>query len=253
MFERYENAKRKPASKFLRVTLAVSLAAHVVAGLVFLVFSIWKIEKIDPKAPIIYAEASMAPMPPPPPPPPPAKKSSVKKTEVVKPTKPQELVQPDKEVKPKAEEQHQEEDQGEDDGQEGGQAGGVPGGVAGGVVGGVVGSTGPPTPPPPPAATQNVGQSDLEALEKGGAQIPDPSATIIKMLDGQGLKKVKVKVKLCLTAAGGSPKLELVKPSGYSEVDEHVMSSMRKWQFRPFMVNGQGAPSCATWVIIFEW
>jgi protein TonB len=134
MFDRYV-AQTKPSWK-RRALIIASIALHVTAAMVLVVWSFVHVDEIAP--PALSLTFFSAPPPPPPPPPPPAAhhKSTphkVQPTKVVQPTEVPKIVQPQEQPKP------EEKDDSQDDGQQGGVKGGVAGGTVGGTVGGVKG------------------------------------------------------------------------------------------------------------------
>jgi protein TonB len=252
MFERYMGAKQERPNKWVRVTITVSFAAHVIGILGLLIYSFWKIEKLPVKdTSVLYMAAAMATPPPPPPPPPPPKRSSVKKTEVKKPT---EVVQPTKDQKPPEPEPAAEEtpDNGVEGGVEGGVAGGEVGGELGGELGGTLGGqVTAPAPPPPPAAPQNVAQAMLEGSRiAGDPQIQLGDANVM-LLQQQGVRKLQVKTQMCLTDGGQPKSISFKKSSGYSEIDAKIRNEMGKWRYRPYVVAGKAVPVC--FMVIFNY
>src|SRR3990172_3168282 len=102
-------AKQNKPRKWVGITVTVSLLLHATGGAAAVVYSFWKIEKLEPKYVAVSFVGTTAPPPPPPPPPPPKKSSSVKTEKKPRPTT--EIVQPTKIEKPP-----ENEDKGEDEG-----------------------------------------------------------------------------------------------------------------------------------------
>ena len=60
-----------------------------------------------------------------------------------------------------------------------------------------------------------------------------------------------VPVKLCLTRAGEVESVRIMKSSGFPAYDAKLDREIRKWHYRPFMVNGTAAPVCS--VVMFAY
>lgn len=221
--------KVKPKGR--RVTYAVSVALHVIAGIYFAIQGFWTVDELTP--PTVTVTFMSAPPPPPPPPPPPKKKSSttkkiIPKTEIVQP-KPDQIVQPKEE--PKQEEE--EEDSGEDDGVEGGVEGGVKGGVVGGVVGGVIGGVVGGEGEAPKMLPPNIGEKQI---------ISNPQPEIPPALARAGMLLFNL-VKICVSKGGDVSDVTVVKPSD-PLFDKACTDKMRTWKFRPMSVGGNPVPFC---------
>lgn len=187
----------------------------------------------EPAVAITFVDFAQA-SPPPPPPPPPKKRSTPKKVET-KPTenKPKEFVAP-KEI-PQAEPPPEKED---DSGSDDGVVGGVEGGVVGGVVGGAVGNAPAPPPPPKPAAPPPPVQQDQSTFLQRrvqGQDVPYPPAMERRQIEGV------VEAKITVSADGRVTDIVILKatPGFEAAVRQVVMG----WKFRPFLVNGQPAPT----------
>lgn len=141
MFDRYVQQTRPSWKR--RALVIASIALHVLAAMVLVVWSFFHVDEIAP--PALSLTFFSAPPPPPPPPPPPAhhKSASVEHKPTPKVTQPTEIpkiVQPQPE-QPKPQDDDQDEKGGQEGGVKGGVQGGEVGGVQGGVVGGVKGGT----------------------------------------------------------------------------------------------------------------
>lgn len=60
-----------------------------------------------------------------------------------------------------------------------------------------------------------------------------------------GKTRLVIPVKVCVNRAGGIDSVNVMKSSGFSSYDEKLKREIRRWKYRPFMVNGQAAPVCA--------
>lgn len=230
----FEGILSQPDSKprtWRRWMLGVSLGLHGAALVAGAVHSIWQVDELP--MPQVQVTLVAAAPPPPPPPPPPARKTVTKtKTKSVQ-SKPNVLTQPTETPKePPKEEPAEEEDEGVE--------GGVEGGVAGGVVGGVVGNQPPPPPKntPPPMLSPKVAR---------GLLLIDPSADAYRVkvppaLARSGMRHV-ANVIMCVSAQGTVTSVRLVKGAGPA-IDGQIPSVLRRWRYRPRMVDGQPQPFC---------
>jgi protein TonB len=214
-------------------------------------YSFWHIEELSP--PLLKVTfLSATPPPPPAAPPPPAGGGSAQKPKVK--VKPKVIVQPRPNLVqppeiPKKEQPAEEpkaEDHGEKDGVKGGTIGGTQGGTIGGTQGGTIGGTkggtGPPGPPAPPKfLPPNVGQGQRLSGDKGDMPIPlrRPGAVY------------RVLVKICVSAVGDVDKATITQGSD-PLANEEALRVARTFKYRPFLVNGVGAPFCYPHLIEFR-
>jgi len=211
-------------SRRRRITLTVSLAAHVAALLVGIAWSFWQVDEL----PLPHVTVTLAGAPPPPPPPPPSH-SGAKSKPKVKPTpKVEALVQPQE--RPKEQPKPEKEDEGS------GVEGGVKGGVQGGVVGGVVG-----------APVQNNGPRMLTPQLGKGLLLIDPNEEQYRVklppaLERSGVTLFAI-VRVCVSAQGAVTDVRVLKGAGPA-IDPQIPSVLGRWRYRPFTLNGQPTPFC---------
>jgi protein TonB len=255
MFENYERAKTAKRRKWVSALFSISLAGHGVLVLALVIHGFWVIEKLSPPK----RELALAIAPPPPPPPPPPKASKKKqqpKTDkkVVKKVKVTDTVQPvDKKDEPDVQVEIVDPDDGVEGGVEGGVAGGMLGGMIGGTIEGLPGGTmdKPPPPPPPPPKPQVVAPKAIDAQRVSGDKniLPDESTKM--QLQRDGMSKISVVVKLCISAQGSVSSTNVVKSSGYPAYDRKITASMNQWRYAPFMINGKPSPVCSSVQFIY--
>jgi periplasmic protein TonB len=250
MFENYIGARTHKQRKWIGLTVSMSAAIHALALTAFIVHSFWVIDKL----PVPEERATIGGPPPPPPPPPPAGSSKPKVEEKRRLLKVEEPVQPTK--KPQDMDRVEvvsSHEAGVEGGVEGGVAGGVVGGVIGGVEGGVLGGIGdaPPPPPPAPQEPQIVPQAAIEQQRIAGEAQIAPTDDVKLQIRRDGRNRVVPVVRMCLTASGGISSLNLIKSSGYPAYDRRILSKMREWRYRPFMVNEKAVPVCTSVTFIY--
>ena len=228
------------------IIIGVLVLAHIGAIGASWANSVWAIERLPPPDMSAISNLALAPTPPPPPPPPPG--GAKPKTEVVKPKKPtvKELVQP---VKIEKQEKATPDPVGSEHGVEGGEEGGVEGGVVGGVQGA---PPPPPPPPPPPAPPQNVPPTMLEGQRIAGEKMIRPNDVTKTEIQRSGKSRVVGSFKICLTVDGApSSVITLGKGTGFPSYDAKILSEMRQWRYRPYMVNGKAVPVCTAVTFIY--
>jgi len=223
------SARPTTAGRWRKVTVAVSVAVHVVALAIGVAYSFWTIEDL----PMPAVTVTLVGAAPPPPPPPPARRHSTGK---VRPhvEKPHTLVQPkEHQEAPKEDKPKDDEDDAKDDGQEGG----VKGGVAGGVVGGVVGA-------PPP---QNNGPKMVNALIARQQLAIDPNADPYKVTLPPPLARTGMKfsavVRICVSAQGAVSEVKLLRGADPA-IDSQIPTVLGRWRYRPYMIDGKPVPFC---------
>ena len=136
---------------------------------------------------------------------------------------------------------------------------GVEGGVEGGVVGGVVGGDYPPPPPPPPppkgaatAAPTVVPQTVLTELRISGEVAVQPSDETKLKIERDGKAKLVASYKVCVSEAGLVSSVKALKTTGYPDYDAKLEAAIRKWRFRPYMINGKAVPVCTAVTFIYK-
>lgn len=189
------------------------------------------------------APPDVAPPPPPPPPPAPSARSAARPPA----PRPQPQQQEPRFVAPieVPEEVKAEPEDLFDLGVEGGVPGGVEGGVPGGVLGGVVGGL-PQAALPPPAAA---------ALVRVGGVIRAP-----KLIDSPRPEypplatQARVSALLILEAeVGPDGRVRDVKVlRGHPLFDETVVATVRRWRYKPLLLNGVPTPFLVTITVNFN-
>ncbi len=219
----------------LRITVAVSALIHAGAVTAALVASVWSIDKLRPK--YVQVEWAVAPAPLPPAPAaaaPAAPRPVAAKRPTPTPTVTQPVATPTHEPTPTPV------DPGGGE-QRSGTGPGVPGGTGTGP--GVPGGTG--TEPVAEPAPEKITIDTLAALRTSGdTQIRLPPS-VLRALADQGVRRVDVMVRLCLSPAGTPQSVEILSSSGNAEADDRVRDGVRTWRYRPYAVNGRAVPACA--------
>jgi hypothetical protein len=244
------NAKKEKVQKWVRLTLTVSFAGHLIAGLALVAYSFWKVEKLTVKG----AELTFFTPPPAPKPPaakkiPPAQQKQLKTEQKIVKVKSTALVQPPKEPpkEPPKDVQYVTDDTAAaDGGDEAADDGPVD---DGGDDGGEEEEKEPEKKEEPP---QQIAQQSVQGqmICCNNAMIDAPKAVLITATQ-QGLDKIKMKAKVCFGADGYFKSIQINKASGFPELDEKVRSEVAKWRYKPFSVNGRATSFC--FPINFRW
>ena len=214
--------------RWRRVTVIVSVAAHVAALAVGVAYSFWYVDELPlPAVTVTLAGA------PPPPPPPPARRSSGKvRPKTIETPKPQ-LVQPKEHPKP-AEEKPAPDEKDDPHGQEGGEKGGVAGGVQGGVVGAPV----PATPKMLGAKVAHLQLLINPNVDPYKVQLPPA----LERLTNSGAQ-VSAIVRVCVSAQGDVTEVKVLRGADPA-IDPQIPVVLRRWRYRPYQVDGRAEPFC---------
>jgi len=233
-FEAVLNQDQLRPQKWKRITVSVSLVLHAAALVVGVAYSFWRVDEL-PLPSVVVTLMAGAP-PPPPPPPPPAggtkKKTTKPKTKLEQPKT--EMVQPKEQPKEAPPPPEKEE---EDEGEEGGVKGGEKGGVKGGVVGGVVGA-----PPPPPVKEE---AKILSAPIGHGQLAIDPNAEAYKVQIPPSLNRSGIQFSAIVTvsvSAQGQVLAVAVRKGADPAIDPQIPVVIRRWRYRPYVVDGHPVP-----------
>jgi protein TonB len=243
VFESFVESRKKPLrARALGVTASILVHGGGLALVLFL--SLFYVEEL-PEPPVTVTFFS-APPPPPPPPPPAAPKTIERpKTALARPTpKPSEVQPPEKlpVAQPKKDEPKL------PSWAQGGSEGGSEDGVEGGL------DTGAPRPPEKkaepkkqaPAQPVFVRQQVVEKLKLSG-EMPEyvPAARMAKV---EGV----VMVRLCLKADGTVDPAETRIIKSLPSLDEEVLSKVKGWRYKPYMVDGVATPVCFPARFVFK-
>jgi protein TonB len=232
------------------ISWPVSVAGHVVAGvLLVLVPILW------PEAPPAHADYIRALLynpPPPPPPPLPKGSSPLEKIEPAKPTTPEtqprkpEFTAPierpkEEPLKPEAKTPENEQagsptgsDLGTPEGMEVGVEGGVVGGVPGGVIGGVIGGTG------------DIPVLDYDQPPRLIKQTRPiyPQDAFIKKIEGV------VEVEILIDVSGRVARARVMR--SVPLLDQAAIETVKQWLFAPAVKGGRPVPTTAIAPVTFR-
>jgi len=105
-------------------------------------------------------------------------------------------------------------------------------------------------PPPPPP--RNVVPAELEALRIAGEKniLPDDLTKVD--IRRSGKSKLVGSYKLCISIEGTVTDVRQMKSTGFADYDEKIMSELRQWRYRPYLVDGKPAPVCTAVSFIYS-
>lgn len=103
--------------------------------------------------------------------------------------------------------------------------------------------TSPPAPTPPPAPKPKGPSRDAEPVSTVQPTIPE------ELLSQNFKKSVRVRVHI---APDGSFTVELRQTCGNADVDKLAMDALRRWKWRPKLVDGEPQPDTQTFRFEFE-
>lgn len=113
----------------------------------------------------------------------------------------------------------------------------------------------PPLPAPrPPVSTvpRTVPPMELEKLRLAGQKRPPLPAGANMIAHRDHVAQILIGVALCLSAAGVPTRVDLIKPSDYSDANERVLADVKAWRFQPFTIDGIAVPVCTTLLFIYK-
>ncbi len=104
----------------------------------------------------------------------------------------------------------------------------------------------------PAAPARNIPMTDLEALRISGDKSPSLPAGAKMIARRDGVKRITMALKLCVSDRGVPTSVSYVKSSDYADANERVMAEIRKWRFRPYLSAGQAVPVCTATLLHYE-
>ncbi len=266
MFEQFEDARHRRRSRSLYAVLAVTLAVHGLLLLAVVARGWWAIDKLA----LPHEGVALAMMAPPPSPPA-ARKGSPhpqKSAEVHKDARrvPAETTQP---VRLSAPVNSQVASGSAERGSPGGSSLGV-------ATGTCFGPTCDPSNPLGDGSDIPICRRDAGCCKRGdccddsvcqetivpqhavakqflsGERKPHPDDATRAAMARDRAAQVVTTVKYCISVRGAVSRLELLKSSGYPAYDSTILTAMRQWRYRPFLVNGQPTPVCSAATFVYR-
>ena len=110
----------------------------------------------------------------------------------------------------------------------------------------------PPPPPPPPRPPQLVAPGLLEAVRIAGTKDIAPDAATQAEIAKSGKSKIMGSYKICVDTQGKPLRITLMKSTGFPAYDARIAAEMKRWRYRPFLVNGTATPVCTAVTFIYS-
>ena len=240
--------------------VSVSIVGHLAVGVGLFASGIWKLEKLDNDSrmagigimtPMMSSGGSPADLP--------APKFQKKEKQDKKIAK---NVQWDKRVeradKPAISETSDEPGNGEGKGK-GPNTGddiGPPSGVACAMppcVGDLPALPEPPTPPDPPKPkTVSIPPQVMTALRTSGETQIHPSRNVKNQIIDDRKAQVVGTLKVCIQASGAIASATMLSSTKYPEYDQQLVEAVRRWHYRPYLVNGVPTPACSAVSFVYS-
>ena len=93
--------------------------------------------------------------------------------------------------------------------------------------------------------TAVIAPSLLQALRISGETQLHPGAVTQNQMVRDGVSRVEALVTVCVTPGGGVGSTAMRTSTGYEAYDQILLSAVRGWRYRPYMVNGAPVPACS--------
>ncbi len=107
----------------------------------------------------------------------------------------------------------------------------------------------PGAPPTSPDAV-TVPPSTLERLRTAGTSYIDPDTDDRDAMIKAGKPSVSSRIRVCLDSRGRVSAFAIVKPSGFAGFDLKLLSAIRGWRFKPYMVNNAVRDVCTVFTFM---
>jgi hypothetical protein len=112
-------------------------------------------------------------------------------------------------------------------------------------------TTTPPAPVPPPKP-KLVPAVELEKYRTAGEKRPSLPAGALRIAIRDRVQKITIGVAFCLDASGAMQDVQLVKQSVYDDANAKILSDVKKWRFKPYLIAGKPGPVCTRQVFIYQ-
>lgn len=112
-----------------------------------------------------------------------------------------------------------------------------------------------PTPEPkkePVTTRVNLSPVVMSALRTSGETQIHPSRNTQNQMISDGKRKVAGAVKVCIQATGAIESATILGSTKYAEYDQLLLEGVRRWHYRPHMVDGVPTPACSAVNFVYE-
>jgi TonB family protein len=101
-------------------------------------------------------------------------------------------------------------------------------------------------PKPRPSPTALVPPNVLQGLRISGETQIHPNAITQNSMIREGASRVQGILKVCLATDGSVASVSMLRSTKYDAYDATLLSSVRDWRYRPYLLNGTPVPACST-------
>jgi hypothetical protein len=120
------------------------------------------------------------------------------------------------------------------------------------VDGGVTDSAGSPIPPSTNAVSpRNVAPTVLEGMRVAGEKNLIPDDDTRRSIRESGATKAVGAFKLCVKEDGSIMSVTRLDSTGFPAWDSTIETGMRRWRYRPYVVDGHAVPVCTSVTFIY--
>ena len=109
-----------------------------------------------------------------------------------------------------------------------------------------------PAPSAPAAPPRNVPATEIEKLRTAGDASPSLPAGAKMIAHRDGVARFAVAIRFCVSEQGIPTTVSLMKASEYSDANEKILGDVRRWRFRPYIMNGVATPVCSALLLNYE-
>jgi cysteine-rich repeat protein len=96
-----------------------------------------------------------------------------------------------------------------------------------------------------PRPTPLLAPSVMQGLRVSGDTQIHPSSTTQLLMVRDGAHRVVGSVKLCISTDGGVISAAMASSTKYRDYDAALVSAVRDWRYRPYLLNGNAVPACS--------
>ena len=102
-----------------------------------------------------------------------------------------------------------------------------------------------PEPPPAPPKMTVIPPSVMGPLRIAGETQIHPPRAVKNQILADGKNRIVGTVKVCIGTSGAITSVSMLSSTKYPEYDAQLLSSVRSWRYRPYMVDGVPQPACS--------
>lgn len=105
--------------------------------------------------------------------------------------------------------------------------------------------------PPPPPQPKLVAPNVLAGLRVSGDIQPRPSASTVNQMMRDDTRKVTATIEVCVGTDGSVTSTKVRSSTKYPDYDREILSTVRDWHYRPYLINDRPVPVCTHVMFIY--